>query len=163
VSGRPGGGVVWVTGLSGAGKTTVATALARRLLSTGVHPVLLDGDALRALLPVTMGYQQTDRRRLARYYAGLARELAEQGHLVICSTVSLFHEIHDWNRRNISRYVEVWLRVPMDELRARGRRAELADLPATVEFPVRPDVVVGNYGATTVEHAVSSIIGTLES
>jgi adenylylsulfate kinase-like enzyme len=162
VSGHPGGGVVWVTGLSGAGKTTVATALRERLLTTGVCPVLLDGDVMRALLPITMGYQQADRRRLASYYAGLAKELAEQGHLVICSTVSLFHEIQEWNRRNISRYVEVWLRVPVGELRARGRSVELTEMPATAEFPEQPDVVVGNYGATTVEDAVNSIIDALK-
>jgi cytidine diphosphoramidate kinase len=162
---------VWVTGLSGAGKSTVASALNERLTAKGVRPVLLDGDSLRAILPVRMGYEQAERRKLALYYAGLARELAQQGHLVICSTVSLFHEVHEWNRRNIARYLEVWLRVPVPELRARGHRDHLyrtrgveqvVGVDTEAEFPIRPDIVVSNYGDTTVEQAVRQVLAVLD-
>jgi adenylylsulfate kinase-like enzyme len=174
------GGVVWVTGLSGAGKSTVAAALKDRLVATGVKPVLLDGDCLRAILPVTLGHEPEERRSLAMFYARLARELAAQGHLVICSTVSLFHEVHAWNRLNIPRYLEVWLRVPVTALRDRGRRAELyqhnggaggaaagvggqvVGVDTVAEFPLQPDVVISNYGDATVEQAVDRVVIALD-
>jgi adenylylsulfate kinase-like enzyme len=158
-------GVVWITGLAGAGKSTVAAHVRDRLLAAGQLPVLLDGDALRAMLPYTPGYGRDERLKLARYYARLARELAEQGHLVICATVSLFHEVHEWNRRAIPNYLEVWLRVPVSRLRDRGCRTELYEaaeqdvvgMDTLAEFPRGPDLVIDNYGSATPENAANRI------
>lgn len=147
------GGVIWITGLAGVGKTTAATLLRARLTACGTLPVLLDGDRLREVMPVPVGYAEADRRRLAMTYARLARELSGQGHLVICATVSLFHEIHAWNRRHLPRYLEVWLRAPLDELRHRRSRCHLyataAESPGDVvgagipaEFPVAPHLAL---------------------
>jgi adenylylsulfate kinase-like enzyme len=165
------GGVVWVTGLAGAGKSTVAAALGDRLRRRGLRPVLLDGDDLRDLLPMPLGYGVADRRKLARHYARLAAHLATQGHLVICSTVSLFHEVHEWNRRSNRRYLEVWLRISVAELRARGHRSglygaghtalastDVVGVDTAAEFPERPDIVVEN---GTVDRAVSDILAAL--
>ncbi|MBP2325008.1 adenylylsulfate kinase-like enzyme [Kibdelosporangium banguiense] len=163
-------GVVWITGLAGAGKSTVAAHVRDRLLAMGQLPVLLDGDALRAMLPYTPGYSRDERLKLARYYARLARELAEQGHLVICATVSLFHEVHEWNRRAIPGYIEVWLRVPVAQLRDRGCRTELYEtaeqdvvgMDTLAEFPQGPDLVIDNYGPATPEAAADRIIAALD-
>jgi adenylylsulfate kinase-like enzyme len=147
------GGVVWVTGLAGAGKTTLANALAVELRRRGQRPVCLDGDDLRELLPVPLGHGVAQRRALARYYAGLAAHLAGQGHVVICSTVSLFHEIHEWNRRHNARYLEVWLRVSVAELRERGRRdhlyangtaTDVVGVDTAAEFPENADLIIDN-------------------
>jgi adenylylsulfate kinase-like enzyme len=167
VTGWDQSGVVWVTGLAGVGKTTVADALAGELRRHGVRPIRLDGDDLRELLPTPLGHDLADRRRLARYYARLAAHLAAQGHLVICSTVSLFHEIHEWNRRSNDRYLEVWLRMSVAELRTHGRRRHLygdaaakdvVGVDASAEFPRRPDVVIDNSG---IDQAVPDILAAL--
>ncbi|WP_049716038.1 adenylyl-sulfate kinase [Streptomyces caatingaensis] len=159
--------MLWITGLSGAGKSTVAGILRDRLAAGGVLPVLLDGDRLRATLPVRPGHREEDRRRLARYYGALAGELAAQGHLVICATVSLFHEAHARNRRRLPGYYEVLLRVPLDDLRQRRDRASLYGAPDTrdvvglgtpAEFPLAPDLVVDNCGDTTAEDAAEAIL-----
>ena len=106
------GWVIWITGLSSAGKSTVATALAQQLGENGVKPVVLDGDTMRSLLPCPIGYDLDDRRRLATYYADLAGELASQGHVVIVATVSLLHDVQARNRRVLASYLEVFLDVP---------------------------------------------------
>ncbi|MFD5734750.1 adenylyl-sulfate kinase [Streptomyces sioyaensis] len=165
-------GVVWITGLSGVGKSTVARLVADRLTASGKRPVLLDGDRLREILPVAFGYETADRRRLALFYAQLAHQLAAQGHLVVCSTISLLHEVHDWNRRHTPGYVEVWLRAPIEELRTREGRAafygpEGADagslrgvvgVDTRAEFPRTPDLVIDNHGETTAEQAADLIM-----
>ncbi|HWM01031.1 MAG TPA: adenylyl-sulfate kinase [Actinophytocola sp.] len=158
------GGVVWLTGLSGAGKTTVAGLLDGLLRAEGRTPVLLDGDRQRAIMPAKFGYAQEDRRALAWWYARLAAEFAGQGHLVICATISLFHEVHDWSRANVANYLEVWLRAPVPELRTRPGRARLYDDCADVvgigvepEFPRRPDLVIDNYPPVTAARSATLI------
>src|SRR5580700_9784200 len=85
--------VFWITGLSGAGKTTLARELCNRLRDAG-HPVFfLDGDALRSAIAEDLGHSAGDRRRSAMRNARLCRLLAEQGAYVVCATISLFHEV----------------------------------------------------------------------
>ena len=103
------GRVFWITGLSGAGKSTLARALQARLPQS----ILLDGDELRAVLGATAsGFDRQSRLELARTYARLCGLLAGQGHTVIMATISLFHEIHAWNRENLPGYREIFLDVP---------------------------------------------------
>ena len=162
-------GVLWLTGLSGAGKSTVAGLVRDGLLALGGCPVLLDGDGLREIVPVRLGYGRDDRLRLAMFYARLANQLAGQGHLVICSTVSLFHQVQAWNRANTPGYVEVWLRVPISELAERrsalyGAEAASGDvvgLDCPAEFPVAPDLIIDNHGDVGPDNAAERILRAL--
>jgi adenylylsulfate kinase-like enzyme len=158
------GGVVWLTGLSGAGKSTVADLLDARLRADGVTPVRLDGDRIRAILPVRPGYTREERLRLAGFYSRLAAGFAAEGHLVICATISLFHEIHAWNREHVPGYFEVWLRVPVPVLRARAGREALYHRASDVvgagiepELPRRPDLVIDNRPPVTAGRAAELI------
>jgi len=157
---------IWLTGLSSTGKSAVAAALRALLLERGVAPVLLDGDELREALPWPTGYEREQRLQLARFYGRLARTFAEQGHVVICATVSLFHEVHDWNRAHIPGYFEVWLRAPADELARRdgdkrvyaGARGAVVGRQIAPELPRAPDLVLDNHGATTPAAAARRIL-----
>jgi glutamine kinase len=154
----PQGRVFWITGLSGAGKTTVGRELWSRLRAAGRPVTFLDGDTLRAAIAEDLGHSAEDRRRSAMRNARLCRMLAGQGVDVVCATISLFHEVHRWNRKNIPGYREIYLRVPIEELRRRDRKGIYAgaergdsrnvvglDLPA--ESPEAPDLILDNYGA----------------
>ncbi|HEX7290707.1 MAG TPA: adenylyl-sulfate kinase [Conexibacter sp.] len=160
---------IWLTGLSSTGKSSVAGELRALLLARGVTPVQLDGDRLRAALPWPTGYERAERLDLARLYGRLAREFVRQGHVVICSTVSLFHEVHAWNRAHIPGYVEVWLRAPEGELELRdragrrevytgGRGGAVVGLQLAPEFPLAPDLVIDNHGATTPSAAARRVL-----
>jgi adenylylsulfate kinase-like enzyme len=159
---------IWLTGLSSTGKSSIARELRALLLERGVAPVLLDGDQLRAALPWSTGYEREERLALARFYGRLAREFAEQGHVVICSTVSLFHEVQAWNREHIPRYFEVWLRAPAAELERRdragdrqvytGARGAVVGHELAPQFPRTPDLVIDNHGAMTPATAARRIL-----
>lgn len=136
------GRVVWITGLSGSGKTTLAKALQREL----PYSILLDGDELReALGRSNRGFDVENRKNLARTYARLAGLLARQGFIVLVATISLFHELHAWNKQNLPGYLEIFLDVP-EEIRRRRDPKGLyaANVPNMVgettkpEFPLEP-------------------------
>jgi cytidine diphosphoramidate kinase len=145
------GTVYWITGLSGAGKTTLARAVVTELRARGRFAVLLDGDELRAILGrETGGFDPASRSELAHVYARLARALAAQGADAVCATISMFRAVRDWNRANNPAYVEIYLDVPLDErarrdpkgLYARGDGA-MAGLDSAAETPETPDLVFG--------------------
>jgi len=82
------GAVVWLTGLPGAGKSTLARALERRLFSRGGSPILLDGDTLRAGLNSDLGFSAQDRSENIRRLAEVATHLARNGHIAVVAAVS---------------------------------------------------------------------------
>ena len=159
------GRVFWITGLSGAGKTTLGRELCSRLRATGRPAIFLDGDALRAGISEDLGHSTSDRRRSAMRNARLCRLLAEQGTDVVCATISLFHEVHRWNRENIPGYREIYLRVPLNELRRRdnkgiygGAKRDVVGIDVPAETPEAPDLVLDNHGAVDVAAAVDRIV-----
>jgi glutamine kinase len=163
------GRVFWITGLSGAGKTTLGRELWCRLRAAGRPVTFLDGDALRAAIAEDLDHSAVDRRRSAMRNARLCRMLADQGSDVVCATISLFHEVQRWNRENIPGYREIYLRVPIDELRRRdskglyaraqnGDALDVVGVDVLAETPEAPDLVLDNYGTLGVAEAVDRIL-----
>ena len=162
------GQVFWITGLSGAGKTTVAAALCARLRSAGRAVIFLDGDHLRSVIADDLQHDGASRRRSAMRNARLCRMLSDQGYDVVCATISLFHEVQHWNRTSIPRYCEILLAAPQEELERRDakgiyakfRRGEVLNvvgLDVQAELPKAPDLVIDNHGDVDATAAVEAI------
>jgi glutamine kinase len=167
------GRVFWITGLSGAGKTTVGRELWSRLRAAGRPVTFLDGDALRTAIAEDLDHSAGARRRSAMRNARLCRLLVRQGSDVVCATISLFREVRRWNRENIPGYREIYLRVPMEELRRRdskglyaaaerGDARDVVGLDVPAESPDAPDLVLDNYGALDVGTAVDRILAVCD-
>tara|TARA_B100000575_G_C22921505_1_gene534564 strand:+ start:280 stop:729 length:450 start_codon:yes stop_codon:yes gene_type:complete len=110
--------LVWITGLSGAGQTTLANALKESMVSKGYIPVSQYRDVLREVLGVTgKCYTFEERKKLAFCYIRLANLLAKQGVFVIVATVSMFENVRKWYQENNCKYCEVYLKVDR-EIRA---------------------------------------------
>jgi len=112
----------WITGLSGAGKTTIGRLWYEKLKKRGVPAVFLDGDELRQVFGDDLGFTETDRRKSAMRNARLCALLAKQGFTVVCCTISMFDSVRDWNRENIPGYFEVYIKASMDTLRRRDQK-----------------------------------------
>ena len=152
------GVVVWVTGLSGAGKTTISRQLAEKLRMNGRDCVLLDGDELRKMVQGNeSGYDRSSRLENARRYSRLAKVLADQGVTVIMATISLFKEIHHWNRNNFPQYIEIFIDVPLTVLRERDHKGlysgsekgvvfNVVGLDLEYDRPRLPDFICNNQG-----------------
>lgn len=151
------GRVLWITGLSGAGKSTLAHEIVAHLRADGEAVVMLDGDELREVFGAVAANAQNHGREgrlaLAMQYAHLCRILAAQGLTVVIATISLFREVHAWNRAHLPGYFEVYLKVPVDELRRRdpkgiyrrfdaGELTHVAGLDLSIDEPEAADRVV---------------------
>lgn len=163
------GCVIWITGLSGAGKSSVAHSLSDRINKFYDQlPVMIDGDVMRYVLSDKLGYSIEDRIYLAGVYGRLCQQLCLQGNIVICSTISLFNDVHRWNRENIQNYVEVYLRVPQEELIRRDRKGiytqdrDIVGVSQDAEVPLNPDIIIENHGKTSIDIAVDVIMNFLK-
>lgn len=155
------GCIFWITGLSGSGKSTVSTLFHQRLKTTQQNVLLLDGDQLRSVLGLTSNYSYEDRKKIALTYCRLCKMLAEQGSDVVIATISMFHECHDWNRKNQTHYYEVYLNVPLDILKKRNPKMlysspsqSIVGLDIPQEEPQKPDLIIHNHGDISPQKAV---------
>ncbi len=164
------GRVYWITGLAGSGKTTIGRALYKRLKEMGRHVIFLDGDEMRMVLDNTIGYSIYERKDMGMKYAKLCKIFSEQGLDVVCTTISLYKEVHDFNRRNIKDYREILIECDIDELirrdkdglysrMARGHISNVVGIDLPYDKPENPDLVIDNTEIGIVEEKVDAIIG----
>ncbi len=163
------GVLYWITGLSGAGKTTIGNYLYYILRQNQDNVVLLDGDILKAIVADSCTYTEEDRHNRAHKYARLCKTLTDQGMVVICCTIAMFDDVRKWNRENNRGYVEVFLDVPMDVLKkrdqkglyssqARGLTKNLSGVDMRTEFPKNPDITICNDGSISIKECVDIIL-----
>ncbi len=163
------GVLYWITGLSGAGKTTIGNRLYYELKQNNDNVVLLDGDILKNIVGEELGYSESDRRKRAFRYARICKILADQGIIVICCTIAMYDEVRKWNRKNNKAYIEVFLDVPMDVLAERNQKGlysqyqkgevhNIAGIDIQVEFPKEPDLVIKNDGGINIKACVDRIL-----
>ena len=147
--------VVWIIGLSGTGKSTLAGLAVNRLRQSGKTVALLDGDVIRALFGNDVDHTIDGRRRNAERLSHLSKFLADQGIHVVAAVLSIFPEWQHWNRENIPDYSEVYMRATMEtllrrdikNLYARALKGEISnvvgvDLP--FPEPERPELIINN-------------------
>jgi adenylylsulfate kinase len=148
------GGVVWLTGLPSAGKSTIAAALAARLDAEGRPVHVLDGDEVRAELGAGLGYSRADRNENVRRIGYVAALLAQHGVMAVCPVVSPYRAARDSVRERVGDgFVEVYVSTPVEVcaerdvkgLYARQRAGAMTGLTGVddpYEPPVAPEVVV---------------------
>jgi bifunctional enzyme CysN/CysC len=165
--------VVWLTGLSGAGKTTIARAVERRLFELGCRTVLLDGDQLRRGLSADLGFSPQDRGENIRRAGEVAKLFFEQGNLVICAFVSPYRQDRDRVRARLpdGRFVEVFVNASLETCRLRdpkqlyvradsGQIADFTGISAPYEEPLRPELTIDTE-RVSVDEGADSIVAHL--
>ncbi len=146
--------IVWMTGLSGSGKSSIAREVERRLFEEGRHTMLLDGDQLRHGLNGDLGFADADRTENVRRAGEVARLFFEHGNIVLCTFVSPFRADRERIRAQLpaDAFLEVFVDCNVDVLRQRDTKGlyeraargevELTGVSAPYEAPGTPELVV---------------------
>lgn len=147
--------VIWLIGMSGAGKTAIGKEVFAQLKQRRPNVVFLDGDAVREIMGSDLGHSLEARRANAGRISRLCKYLDDQGIDVVCSILSIFHESQAWNRSQIARYFEVYIRVPFEVLEARdskglyraareGKATNVVGVDIPFPPPLNPDLIIDN-------------------
>ena len=167
------GFTLWLTGLSGAGKSTIAEAITPLLRERGVKVEVLDGDVVRTNLSKGLGFSKEDRDTNIRRIGFVAHLLSRNGVGVITAAISPYREVRDENRDLIGEdFIEVYVRCSIEELTRRdvkglyekalrGEIANFTGISDPYEEPLNPEVVVDSE-QDTVEEGVDRILKLLE-
>src|ERR1700681_1851107 len=166
------GFVVWFTGLSGAGKSTIANALQAELMARGRHVELLDGDEVRTHLSKGLGFSKEDRDTNVRRIGYVAGLVARSGGIAITAAISPYSEVRDEIRAHTPNFVEVFVRCSIDELVRRdvkglyakaiaGEIPHFTGVDDPYEAPLAAEVTVDS-ATQTVDESVEAILAALE-
>lgn len=161
--------VIWLTGLSGSGKSTIAREVERRLFAEGYRTMLLDGDQLRHGLNGNLGFSPADRAENVRRAGEVARLFFEAGHLVLCTFVSPYRKDREAVRARFpeARFSEVHVTAPLDVIRARDPKGlyakeasggiALTGVSSPYEASEQPELRIDT-SAQSVEEAVEAVL-----
>ncbi|CAL78884.1 putative CysN/CysC bifunctional enzyme: Sulfate adenylyltransferase (SAT) subunit 1 (N-terminal); Adenylyl-sulfate kinase (APS kinase)(C-terminal) [Bradyrhizobium sp. ORS 278] len=151
--------VVWFTGLSGAGKSTIANCLEKKLHTAGFHTMLLDGDNIRQGLNRDLGFTEADRVENIRRVGEVAKLFVDAGLIVICSFISPYRSDRDMVRELMppATFFEVFVDTPLEECMRRdpkglyskaraGKIANFTGIDAPYEPPLNPDLHLSTVG-----------------
>jgi bifunctional enzyme CysN/CysC len=162
--------VLWLTGLSGSGKSTIANALEKRLFSLGMHAYVLDGDNMRLGLNKDLGFTREDRAENVRRVSEVAHNLYDAGLITIVALVSPFSEDRSQAKALFPEgdFAEVWVKTPAEVCAERDpkglyKKAASGELPNLTgvgqdyEAPENAELTLD--GTTSIEENVESLLG----
>ncbi len=167
------GFTLWFTGLSGAGKTTLATLVERELRARGRKVEVLDGDVVRTHLSKGLGFSREDRDTNIRRIGWVCEVLTRNDVVAIAAAISPFRAVRDEVRERIGRFVEVFVDVPLETAIARDvkglyKKALAGEIPQFTgvsdpyEPPLDPEVTIRS-AEERPEQSVARILAALEA
>jgi adenylylsulfate kinase len=140
--------VIWILGLSGAGKTTLAKIINKKLKNKKI--LHIDGDAIRKIYEMKLGYTIKDRLINAERISRLVKFLSDQNINIVVSVLSNFPKWLKWNRTNIKKYFEIYLKTNLKILKKRrpnlysGKIRNVVGFDIKFSEPKKPDMILNN-------------------
>ncbi len=167
------GYTLWFTGLSGAGKSTIASIVEAELRRRGQKVEVLDGDAVRTHLSKGLGFSKEDRDTNIRRIGWVCEVLSRNGVAAVAAAISPYRDIRDEIRGKIENFVEVYVHAPIDVLAERdvkglykkalaGEIANFTGVSDPYEAPVNPEVTCYSDGRETPEESAARVLAYLE-
>ena len=165
--------ILWFTGLSGSGKSTIANIVERELHAQGVHTYMLDGDNVRHGLNRDLGFTDADRVENIRRVGEVAKLFVDAGSVVLCSFISPFRAERQMVRELVDadEFIEIFVDTPIEECKRRdpkglyaraaeGKIKNFTGIDSPYEAPESPEIIVDTYQGSA-EDAARRVIGAL--
>lgn len=164
--------LIWITGLSGSGKTTIGKEVYIKLKEKYINSVFLDGDSFREILGNDLAHTSKDRLENAKRIHRMCKFLISQNINVVCATMSLYKEIHELNRDEIENYFEVFIECNMEELVKRdqkglysqalkGKRDDVVGVSIPYDKPENCELTVENSEKLNLDNKVNEILNLI--
>lgn len=167
-------GLVWFTGLSASGKSTIAHAVEKELFQRGIRAYVLDGDNVRHGLNANLGFSPEDREENIRRIAEVAHLMVDAGLVVLAAFISPYREDRESVRKRFlgDNFIEVYVRCSIEECEKRDPKGQYKRARAGIikgytgisspyEEPENPDLVIDTE-KITVEDSVKSVLSCLD-
>jgi len=167
--------VVWFTGLSGSGKSTIANTLEQVLFQKGCNTYVLDGDNIRSGLSADLGFSENDRNENIRRVVEVAKVMMDAGVIVITSFISPFETDRELAKKSIgnTNFIEVFVNCPLEICEQRdvkglyskarcGKIKNFTGIDSPFETPKKPDITVDT-STESIEECVMEILRVIET
>lgn len=170
---KPQGAILWLTGLSGAGKTTIACALAQELKQRNYPTELLDGDVIRNHLSQGLGFSKQDRDTNVRRIGFVAELLSRNGIIAIVAAISPYRQVREELKKTSTNLIEIYVQAPLAVCESRdvkglyalaraGQIQHFTGISDPYEQPINPDIICQTH-QFTVEQCVRQVLRYLET
>lgn len=156
------GFTIFITGLPGSGKTSIAKVIQKKLSYIGINVLEISGDEIRKIFNLN-GYDIASRKSYIKSYGLFCKTLNDKGLNVIISAVGLFNFIRKWNRKNIKNYIEIYVEsdikknIKFSRKKLYKKRQNLWVKNFKPQFPKNFDIKINNYYETNINSLVKKI------
>tara|TARA_B100000161_G_C33538277_1_gene409429 strand:+ start:527 stop:1045 length:519 start_codon:yes stop_codon:yes gene_type:complete len=139
----------WITGLSGAGKTSISKKIYQQIVNTYGKTIIINGDDLRKIFDLK-GYSYKDRKKIGLQYSKFFKKITDQNINIIFAGVVLIESVRKWNRLHIDNYLEIYLKADIKKIMLKKykklylKTKNLVGLNIKAEFPRKPDIMIKN-------------------
>jgi adenylylsulfate kinase-like enzyme len=167
--------LIWITGLSGSGKTTIGKNVFNKFRKKYPNTIFLDGDIFRKIFGNDLKYSIKERLENARRIHRLCKFLVLQDINVVCATMSLFKEIHALNKKEFKNYYEIFIECEINELIRRDqknlyskskklkKKANVVGIDLPYNKPKNPNLIIDNSKKNNLKIKVDKIINLIIS
>ena len=161
--------MIWLTGISGAGKTSIAKALIKRFKNSLPHLINVDGDEIRMLYNNDLGYSREDRKKQIKRIQSICKFLDKQKMIVLASALYCDETILKWNREHFSQYKEIYIKASL----ALVKKADVKGIYSKYESkkvknlvgldinwiePLKPDIVINRDTGVNLKNSIELIV-----
>mgnify|MGYP001177729130 CR=1 FL=1 len=154
----------WITGLSGAGKTSIAKKIKKTIKKKYGPTLVINGDDLREIFKLK-SYSQSKRLEYGKIYCKFLKFILDQNINVIFTVVGMFESLRKWNRKNIDNYVEIFIKADVRTIKQKTRkktyknsRKNIVGFGISPQFPKKPDILIENKFTESLDYLSNQII-----
>lgn len=142
--------ILWITGLSGSGKSTIGIKLKKLIERKYGKTVIIHGDDVRKIYN-NKSYSMSDRLKLGKSNSNLCKLISDQNVNVVFTTVGLFHELFNYNKKNLDNYIEIFIKSDIKKLIRNKKKTFYKKKTSNVwgidlkpQYPKKPDIIIKN-------------------